>query len=77
MVWKVKQGDDIYVAGIAGDKVLAVGNRRIHALALKDGKEVWKLAIGAPSGFGVLDGTTYLVPLSSGVSFKTAGNSIC
>ena len=66
MLWKAKRGDDLYVAGIAGDKVLVVGVGAIHALALKDGKEVWRLAIGVPSGFGVLNGAAYLVPLTAG-----------
>lgn len=70
MLWKAKRGDDLYVAGIAGDKVLVVGVGAIHALALKDGKEVWKLAIGVPSGIGVLNGATYLVPLQSGAASK-------
>jgi RNA polymerase sigma factor (sigma-70 family) len=68
-LWKVKRADDLYVAGIAADKVLVVGNSACRALALKDGKEVWKLTTGTPSGVGVImDKTTYLLPLKKGAA---------
>jgi RNA polymerase sigma factor (sigma-70 family) len=69
-LWKVQRADDLYVAGVAGDKIVVVGNGSCRALALKDGTELWKLATGTPSGLGVFDKTTYLLPLKKGASSK-------
>jgi outer membrane protein assembly factor BamB len=65
-LWKMPRGDDLYVAGIIAGKVLVVGNAACRALALKDGKEAWQVATGTPSGLGVFDKTTYLLPLKKG-----------
>jgi outer membrane protein assembly factor BamB len=70
LLWKIKQGDDLYVAGIARDKVLVVGAKAVRALALKDGVELWKLEIGQPAGQGVFNRDAYLVPLKSGATSK-------
>jgi outer membrane protein assembly factor BamB len=69
-LWKVQRADDLYLAGIAGDKVVVVGNGTCRALALKDGTELWKLTTGTPSGVGVFDKATYLLPLKKGASSK-------
>jgi outer membrane protein assembly factor BamB len=71
MLWKINQEEqDLYVAGIADDKVLVVGKMAIRALALRDGKELWTLEIGECSGLGVLNHAAYLVPVKSGAKSK-------
>jgi outer membrane protein assembly factor BamB len=66
LLWKVASVGDLYLAGIAGDKVLLVGHNRCRALNLKDGKEAWRLQTGTPSGIGAFDNGTYLLPLKKG-----------
>jgi outer membrane protein assembly factor BamB len=70
LLWKVKRADDLYLAGIAGDKVLLVGTAACRALALKDGSELWKLSTGLPAGIGAFDKKTYLLPLRFGAVSK-------
>src|SRR5438094_321845 len=50
LLWKAPPQDDIYLAGVFDDKVLLVGKAGCRALALKDGKQLWALATGVPSG---------------------------
>jgi RNA polymerase sigma factor (sigma-70 family) len=69
-LWKVRQADDLYAAGIVGDKVLLVGRAACRALALKDGREAWKLDTGTPSGLGAFRKSTYLLPLKKGAASK-------
>ena len=70
LLWKVKRADDLYLAGIAGDKILLVGPSACRALALKDGHELWKASTGLPGGIGVFDKSTYLLPLRIGAVSK-------
>jgi hypothetical protein len=52
--WRVKGDGEHYLASVHGDRVLLVGKDHCRALALKDGKQLWKLAIDEPTGLGVL-----------------------
>jgi len=68
--WKAKRDDDLYLAGVRSGKVLLVGKRDCRALALKDGKQVWRVETGVPSGMGVAAGNTYYLPLRNAVGGK-------
>ena len=63
-VWKEDRAeDDVFLAGVFGDKVLVVGKKQCRALDLADGKVRWELETGLPSGRGATDGFTYYLPL--------------
>jgi outer membrane protein assembly factor BamB len=63
-LWAHKQQPgDLYLAGVAGDKVLVVGSPRCRALGLADGKTAWTLETGIPSGLGALADGLYHLPL--------------
>jgi outer membrane protein assembly factor BamB len=53
-LWRVKQSDDLFVAGVLGERVVLVGANHCRALRLKDGSELWKVVIDEPTGLGVL-----------------------
>jgi outer membrane protein assembly factor BamB len=70
-VWKhdrddEKEGRFLYLAGIFDGKVLLVGSKSCRALNLTDGKTLWTVPTGKPSGRGVASGSTYFLPLASG-----------
>jgi outer membrane protein assembly factor BamB len=68
MLWKKRPPDGLYVAGIVGDNVLVVCKSSCRALALKNGDEAWTVDIGTPSGYGVFDKNTFLVPVKKGAT---------
>ncbi len=56
-LWKtLKTDDDLFVAGVFGDKVLVVGRTACRALSLAGGQTVWQRATGLPGGQGVAAG---------------------
>lgn len=70
-VWKhprddAKEGRFLYLAGVFDGKVLLVGPKSCRALNLEDGKLVWTIPTGMPSGRGVASGNTYYLPLRTG-----------
>jgi outer membrane protein assembly factor BamB len=70
LLWKKRPPDGLYLAGVLGDKVLVVCNSSCRAMALKDGQDVWNVQAGVPSGVGVFDKHTYLLPVKSGATSK-------
>jgi outer membrane protein assembly factor BamB/tetratricopeptide (TPR) repeat protein len=65
LLWHQKrEEDDLYMAGVFGQRVLLVGKGRVRALNLDDGKELWKLPTGMPSGQGVASDNIYYLPLA-------------
>ncbi|HEX4590435.1 MAG TPA: PQQ-binding-like beta-propeller repeat protein, partial [Gemmataceae bacterium] len=65
LLWHQKrEDDDLYLAGIFGPRVLVVGKSHVRALNLDDGKELWKLPTGMPSGQGVASENIYYLPLA-------------
>jgi outer membrane protein assembly factor BamB len=75
-VWRVtKQPDDIYLAGVYGDKVLIVGKERCQGLNLADGKIAWRVDTGMPSGRGIAADNLYYLPLKVGAATK--GPEVC
>lgn len=75
LVWKWKRGseDDLYLAGVFDGAVLLVGKRGCRALGLKDGKELWKVETGPPSGQGIASGKVYYLPVKGAGRDKEAG----
>jgi outer membrane protein assembly factor BamB/tetratricopeptide (TPR) repeat protein len=74
--WKVKmQSDDLYLAGVHGDKVVIVDTDQCRALGLKDGKTAWSVQTGLPSGRGVAAGDLYYLPLQAAA--KTKEPEVC
>jgi hypothetical protein len=68
LLWKAgRTEDDLYLAGVVGGKVLIVGRQACRALDLADGKQVWQLDTGLPSGRGVAVGPVYYLPLKEAV----------
>jgi outer membrane protein assembly factor BamB len=67
-LWKVpRTDDDLYLAGVAGDRVLLVGKTACRAVSLADGsKTLWSLPTGLPSGQGIFSGDVYYLPLQQG-----------
>jgi outer membrane protein assembly factor BamB/tetratricopeptide (TPR) repeat protein len=69
-IWKESRGDDVYLAGVYGGKVVLVGRNSCRALGLSDGKSLWSVETGTPSGQGVASNNTYYLPLKSGIPSK-------
>ena len=52
--WKVVRGDAEYLAAVAQDRVVVVGERFCRALSLRDGDELWSTPISMPLRTGNL-----------------------
>jgi outer membrane protein assembly factor BamB len=63
--WYVKRADDLYLAGVFDGKVLMVGKTGCRALSLKDGRPVWALEAGTPTGQGVASKGIYYLPVKN------------
>lgn len=64
--WKHQRKDgDHYLAGVFNDKVLLVGKNYLRALNLTDGKQVYSLETGLPSGVGTFASGRYYLPLAN------------
>jgi outer membrane protein assembly factor BamB/tetratricopeptide (TPR) repeat protein len=77
-VWKVKRGDnDVYLGGVYAGRVVVVGKKDVRALGLDDGRELWRLPTGMPSGRGVASDNVYYLPLKEAMfSDKEKGPGI-
>jgi outer membrane protein assembly factor BamB len=74
--WKASRDEfDVYLAGVFDGKVLLVGKQSCRALRLSDGKLLWQVETGMPSGMGSAVGKIYYLPLQKGI--KEAGPCIC
>jgi outer membrane protein assembly factor BamB len=66
VLWRdERRDDDVYVAGVFKGKVLIVGPEGCRALALADGRLLWTVRTGVPSGRGTAAGDVYYLPLRS------------
>ena len=64
LLWHLKRADDdLYLGGVFGARVIVVGKSYVRALNLDDGKELWKLQTGMPSGQGTASDDVYYLPL--------------
>jgi outer membrane protein assembly factor BamB len=70
LLWKERRADDLYLAGVFNGKVLLVGKSTCRALNLADGKQLWKVETGMPSGQGVASDNVYYLPLKIGAQSK-------
>jgi outer membrane protein assembly factor BamB len=67
LAWKVRAGqDDLYLGGVVGGKVLIVSRKACRAVSLADGKLLWTLETGLPSGRGMAAGGLFYLPLKAG-----------
>ncbi len=63
-LWGHKRGDDdLYLAGVWAGRAVVVGKKAVRSLALEDGKELWRVETGFPSGRGAASDNVYYVPL--------------
>jgi outer membrane protein assembly factor BamB len=70
-LWEAdRANDDLYVAGVFAGKVLVVGKQACRALDLADGKQLWQVETGLPSGRGVANGDIYYLPLKEAARGK-------
>ena len=71
-LWSKPRGEMISLAGVFGDRVLALHGRGLQAFALADGKELWNRMLApdspeaVPAGLGVAVKDHYHLPLSNG-----------
>ncbi len=65
-----RRDDDVYLGGVIAGRVLVVGKKDVRALALDDGKELWRVPTGMPSGRGAASGNVFYLPLRD-----TVGNT--
>lgn len=64
--WRAERAaDDVYVAGVVAGRVLVVGKQGCRALDLADGKQLWQVETGLPSGRGIAVGGVYYLPLKA------------
>ncbi len=62
--WQRERGSsDLFVAGIADDRVLVVGKGEVRALSLADGKPLWQCGTPLPCGRGAIAGRLYGLPV--------------
>ncbi len=63
--WRVPRGDGLYVACIAGDQIIVVGERDVRSIRLSDGTDAWKVPLGerVPSGRALRVGMALHVPV--------------
>jgi outer membrane protein assembly factor BamB len=62
--------DDLYLAGVFKNTVLVIGKQSAKGYSLEDGKLLWKLDTGLPSGQGVASDNIYYLPLQSAARTK-------
>ena len=80
LVWKNEREQGVHVAGIDGNNILIVGQDKISAIRLEDGKPAWKKTSlpfpsgSVPTGRGFVSKGKYFFPLSTAevVSVDTA-----
>lgn len=66
LLWRVERNKDWYLAGVTDNSVLFAGQQQMRALAIADGKELWKSTTPTPSGRGVMAEQLYLLPTADG-----------
>lgn len=70
--WRARRttGDYLYLAGVQGENLIAVGRRGLYAVRARDGGRAWRGRsfpdVARASGRGLIAGEHYLMPLSTG-----------
>jgi RNA polymerase sigma factor (sigma-70 family) len=62
-LWQAERKNDLYLAGVHGDRVILVGPSTCRALRLADGHLLWQVETGLPSGYGMIRGHILYLPL--------------
>ncbi len=62
------QQDDLFLAGVFDGKVLLAGKRKVRALSLAKGEQLWGLEVGLPSGQGIASDHLYYLPLRAAMA---------
>jgi tetratricopeptide (TPR) repeat protein len=71
LLWsKPWEQGDLYFAGVHAGRALVVGLKSVRTHALADGKELWRLDTGMPSGEGAAAGNVYYLPLKAAAATK-------
>jgi outer membrane protein assembly factor BamB len=70
LVWRKQRQEELYVAGVFKGKVVLVGKQTCQALNLADGKQLWSVETGVPSGMGAVSASSFLLPLRAGADSK-------
>jgi outer membrane protein assembly factor BamB/tetratricopeptide (TPR) repeat protein len=78
LIWSDKRrDDDLYLAGVHGDRVVVVGKKSVRGLSLDKGEVVWTLETGLPSGRGAFsDDGLYYLPLEKSAKDGDAGVAV-
>jgi outer membrane protein assembly factor BamB/tetratricopeptide (TPR) repeat protein len=75
-VWsQPRKADDLYLAGVFSGKAVIVGKGYARAVSLAKGDNLWEVATGMPSGYGVASDNHYYLPLKE--TPKGQGPEIC
>jgi hypothetical protein len=77
LLWEVRREDDVYLGGVQQGRVILVGKTSCRALGLADGKEMWSLDTGVPSGHGVGSGKIYYLPLRAAMHETEETPEVC
>jgi outer membrane protein assembly factor BamB len=64
-LWKQSRNDDLYIGAVHKDAILMVGRSACHGISLQDGRQLWRIETGVPSGQGVACENVYYLPLRS------------
>lgn len=76
LLWKAERAEgELYLAGVSDGRVVLVGRENVRALRLEDGRQLWQVETGMPSGRGVFRRGGYLLPLASAAAEK--GPIVC
>ena len=68
LAWKQPRSEQLYIAAVHEDKVIAVGRSQVHAWSLANGSPAWRQPtnIDTPVGRGVRHGDVIHVPMNTG-----------
>lgn len=77
LLWEIRREDDLYLGGVQQGRVILVGKTSCRAVSLADGKELWNLGTGVPSGHGVGSGTIYYLPLRAAIHETEEVPEVC
>ena len=76
-LWKTaRTGGELFLAGVANGKAILVGSSECRALDLENGSVSWTVAVGLPSGQGVIVGNQYWLPIKATAKDKQAGLAV-
>lgn len=76
LLWRQDRArDDLWLAGLFANRLLVVGRRGCRAIDVANGRQLWQVETGQPTGQGVARGPTYYLPLKENAAEQPA--TIC